>query len=374
MLKKAIVGILRHKFFSGGTFEYHRVIHGIKTAIACLVGLAIFKFFNLPSGQWIPITVVVVMSAQVNFGGALQKAYMRFLGTVSGVGITILTLLLFDHNMAVIFVVVFCASVFFAYIASSSGNISYAGVLGGTTLLLTLTSADSNIDYALERGLYIAVGIAIALLVSRFVFPIHAREKLRFNVAATLRSLRQLYFKSIQTTLDETMQGLDSKLDKVITNNFTLQPQLIEEAAVGSRYFSLHKKKLFASLVGVERRVYRLIYFMHKDLYEDQSIAQIVSKMHGIENFHIVVENNLDRLAGSLEDFSLPQVTTDFAAVFATIEEDTASLSKEQNAQMLLDEHSFLFFMEQLVKELETMGELVHKINMVINDSAHKEE
>ena len=75
--------------------DYYRIIHSLKTAIACLIGLGVEKYYNWPSGQWVPITIIVVMSAQTHFGGALTKAYMRFLGTVAGVAISILTLFFF---------------------------------------------------------------------------------------------------------------------------------------------------------------------------------------------------------------------------------------------------------------------------------------
>lgn len=357
--------------FNTGSLEYHRVIHSVKTAIACLIGLSLVKYFGWPSGQWVPITIIVVMSAQVNFGAALQKAYMRFLGTIAGVSITIITLLLFGTNLFAVFAVIFLACLVFAYIASSNGNISYSGVLGGTTLVLTLASAEANVHYAVTRGFYIVVGIVIALLVSRFVFPIHAREKLRINVAINLRNLRRLYSKTIRILQAqdavEAVQQLDVQLEKNITDNFAIQPQLIEEAAIGSHYFSLHKKSLFAAVVGCERKIYRLIYFMHKDLYEDKDMRRVIRKINSLENLHIVIEGILDKLAIHIEDFSPPQLRVNFAALLTSIELITNELPPEQSAQKLLDEHSFLFFMEQLLKELEVLNNLVCKINTQAN-------
>src|SRR4030067_2765553 len=83
--------------------NYYRVIHGLKTAVACLVGLAIEKYYDWPSGQWVPITIMVVMSAQTHFGGALRKAYMRFLGTVCGVITVVAVLWFFGGNLVVVF-------------------------------------------------------------------------------------------------------------------------------------------------------------------------------------------------------------------------------------------------------------------------------
>ena len=75
--------------------NYYQVIHSIKTAIACLIGVTLEKYYNWPSGQWVPITIMVVMSAQTHFGGALRKSYMRLLGTISGVAVTVTVLWFF---------------------------------------------------------------------------------------------------------------------------------------------------------------------------------------------------------------------------------------------------------------------------------------
>jgi uncharacterized membrane protein YccC len=345
------------------SLDYYRTIHSIKTAIACLLGVGLAKYFNWPTGQWVPITIIVVMSAQAHFGAALQKAYMRFLGTVAGVIITILTLLIFDHNLWIIFTVVFLSCLYFTYIASGGGNISYAGTLGGVTVVLTLTGASATVDQAVTRGLYIIIGIIIALLVSRFIFPIHAREKLRLNVAKTLRDLRQLYFKTMQVDPRPKTSPQENKLDKIIMENLALQPNLINEAAAGSRYFSNNKKNLLVEFVSSERKIYRLIYFIQKSINETEDIAQIMHQISSIESLHIAIENSLDTLADSIENFAPTQTTPDFPALLETVTKATAALPEETDIQKLLGEHSFLFLLEQIVKEIKILYDLLQKIN-----------
>jgi|GEM_PF-825369 len=373
--------IFTGRFLTQWPLDYYRTIHSIKTAIACLIGLGLYQYFHWSAaGPWIPITVIVVMSAQAHFGAALQKAYMRFLGTIAGVTIAVLTLLFFGNSTIVVFGMVFLSCLIFTYIASSSGNISYAGTLGGVTVVLTLTSANVDINFALERGACIILGIIIALLVSRFVFPIHAREKLRFNVATTLRKLRQLYFKAIKFELVSmnncgncsnygNLQTLDARLDKEIYDNLALQPQLVEEAAVGSKFFSTHKRNLFVEVISVERRIYRLIYFICRNLCEitDSNSIRVICKIGGIENLHVIIENTLDKLASSLEDFVPVQSDIDFTNLATSISDLINELPQEKNAQQILSEHSLLFFMEQIVKELEALSNLLYKINTANN-------
>jgi hypothetical protein len=396
------------------TIKYYRLLHGFKTAIACLIGLALEKYFKWPMGQWVPITIIVVMSAQLHFGAALKKAYMRFLGTIAGLTTTVVTLLLFGNNMTVVFIVVFCSCLIFTYIAGSHGDINYAGTLGGVTVVLTLTGADANVNMAIMRGSYIVLGIVIAILVSRFVFPLHAREKLRYSVAATLRNLRQLYFKAIQVepgraeavaaaavvaasassssvsstvskvgaamvgdaagsseSADERRGGdnerqqrlLDTKLEKAIVCSLDTQPKLIEEAAIGSRRFSIYKKNLFIEIVAAERRIYRLVYFMYRSLYEDADISRVIHKINCLEKLHLLIEASLDKMAESLERLVPLQLDFDVKKILKEIAAVANELPEKQAAQKMLNEHSFLFFMEQLVKELQVLGELLNKID-----------
>lgn len=234
---------LFHRCLTWLHLDYYRTMHSFKTAIACLFGLGLEWYFRWSSGQWVPITIMVVMSAQPHFGGAVQKSYMRFLGTIAGVMIALLTLLVLRDNTTAIFVVVFLSCVFFTYIASvGDNNISYAGTLGGVTVILTLTATEVTPQLALERGGYIVIGIVIALLVSRFIFPIHARESLRFGVAVVLRQLQRMYFETISHTVTELVLNdeLNAAYKKIVD-----QTQLLEEA---KRWKFIFQKKTRVSI------------------------------------------------------------------------------------------------------------------------------
>lgn len=342
----------------------NRIIHSIKTGIACLIGLGLVKYFNWPMGQWVPITTIVVMSAQAHFGAALQKAYMRFLGTVAGVATTIITLLLFGNDPFAVFAVVFLACIIFTFIASSGGNISYAGTLGGVTVVLTLTGTQADIGLAIIRGLYIVAGIIIALLVSRYIFPIHARERLRHHIGQTLRNLHELYLMAMQIGSNaDAPSVIGCKLNKIVTADFVAQPQLLAEAAAGSRHLRLHQKKLFEEIIDIERKIYRLIFFICKELSEDKNIAKTMSRIPGIADLHLAIENNLNNLADCVENFVAPQLDPKFHGLLNTITQITYNLESEHDANKLLGEHSFLFFLEQLVKEIEALYKVLNKLD-----------
>lgn len=338
-----------HRCLTHLHLDYYRTIHSCKTAIACLFGLGLAWYFRWPSGQWIPITIMVVMSAQPHFGGAVQKAYMRFLGTVAGVMITLVTLLLLHDNPAAVFGVIFLTCAFFTYIASAGGNISYAGTLGGVTVILTLASTQATPVLAIERGFYIVIGIVIALLASRFIFPIHAREALRFSIASVLRRLQRMYFETISHSVTELM--LDDELDAAY-KKIVKQSQLLAEASAGSRYFKKFRERLFTTIINAERKLYRLINLMGKSLLAIQQVKAL-HQLDGLEALHVAIENRLEELALYFENSTLPQEAWHAGTLLQQVLISAKSLPCESNVDLVLQEHSYLFFLEQIVNEME---------------------
>lgn len=348
--------------------DYYRAIHSFKTAIACILGLALFRYFDLPSGQWIPITIIVVMSAQSHFGAALQKAYMRFLGTLGGVLTALFTFYFFGNNIYAMFIVIFFACILFTYIASAGGNISYAGTLGGVTTVLALASPGSDSHLAIIRGFCIVIGIIIALFVSRLIFPIHARDQLRYSIAENLRNFRKLIFNIAQSNFD-ILPKEDQSIKLDLTEKIAEQPQLIEEASIGSHHFSRYKKKLYIDVMNCERRLNRLINFLYRSSGNIKYSEYILHKTFDLEQMQSAIEFSLDDLAESFEKNILPQHIKEIETAAKKLNQIIKGLPKneasvKEDAQKLLEEHSYLYFLEQIINEIELMQSLVIKINV----------
>jgi hypothetical protein len=344
-------------------WNYYRTIHSVKTAIGCLIGMAIEKYYNLPSGQWIPITIMVVMSAQTHFGGALRKSYMRLLGTVGGVAVAVATLWFFGNNLVVIFCIVFIVCMIFTYVASSNGDISYAGTLGGTTVLLTLTGQQVGIEITIQRGLYIVVGIIIALLVSRFIFPIHARDRFRYHVATTLRNLQKLYRETVQLSIQPNTKGVDLELEDIVATDISFdQPRLISEAVAGSLIFASNKI-FFTEIVNSEHQLNRLINLIYLSLCEFESLAIIKEHLAAAYALHKIIDDSLNHLADCFETIKQPQNLVDLDGAINNISQLVEKIPKNDKNHKIITEYSLLFFMDQILKELQNLKQLIAKVN-----------
>ncbi|QGP55581.1 Inner membrane protein YeeA [Piscirickettsia salmonis] len=222
----------------------YRVIHAFKTALACLIALIVFRAFNLDHGQWVIITVAVVMGAQVTVGAAEDKSIARSAATVIGAVAAGLFLLTgwggnFIAEMLILFIVAFG----FAYLAGSK-RYSYVGVLGTVTFAIIALTGSIKLGVAegMLRAVDILIGVLISLVISKICLPIYARRELLLSISVTLRDLVLLCEDSFSKhTVFTRLENSAFEIDKiaVISQSFAEQNKLAEESKAW-----LERKKL----------------------------------------------------------------------------------------------------------------------------------
>ncbi len=290
-----------------------RLLHSVKTAIAVAIGFSLTHIVTFAYAQWIIISILVVMCAQIYVGGALQKGYLRFLGTLCGCCIAIVVIELFHSSVLSVFLALIIASSIFSYIAvSGKETLSYLGTMGAVTLaLILLGKSDSSLNYASSRFLEISIGIFIATMVSQFVFPIHAKTQLRKSQTETLTQLREFYNKTLVMGLAEVQTVEHHDLDEEIVKLLLKQRQLAKDSGrepFGTAFNVDH----FEHSLFCERQILRAINFMH--LAQDKlRSAKLSDKMNLLlKTFHEEVLTALDAMAKSTPEktksFKLPSL------------------------------------------------------------------
>lgn len=162
----------------------------IAVAIAYTLGLLLGNFFNIEQMYlWMTITVVVVMSTQPNLGGALDKALMRFLGTVTGALVALVIIAsVQNHILQVVLILPF---IFLAVYFAGASKYSYAGTLAGITIIIIILNKQLGVQVAIYRAIEISLGIAISLFVNRFIFPIRAETRLKESYVKTISEIHE---------------------------------------------------------------------------------------------------------------------------------------------------------------------------------------
>ncbi|EDP46743.1 FUSC family protein [Rickettsiella grylli] len=348
--------------------DHDRVIHSLKTAIALLFGLLISYLFKLPlQGRWVIITILVVMCAQSRVGAILQKSYMRFLGTIIGASVASLTLWLVYPNVILTILILCISTAVFSYIADSPSTWSEAGPLGAVTLAIILISQNPNFYTVISRFLEINLGIVIALLVSRFIWPLHSHKKFRYILIDTLQRL-----KSLAQQLEEFLPTNSDKNEKTyeffenkILNNITIQKKLFQEVMRES-FGRSHLNQVFKNVLNAEREILRCITLMRNALmnFSDQNIL-IFNQHKEIQKIYQLIQDffkeNMDRLQGrENKQFTEEENFLNLKNLKQKVRSHFQLLEINQSDQFAID--LFIFSADRLLVQLYTLLRLIKKM------------
>lgn len=333
-------------------WQSFRSINSLKTAIACTIGYIIVLFSPLKQSSWIVVTIIVVMSAQSTIGGLLIKSYMRFWGTLSGAIVSIIILMILSHNHIAIGMVLFIAILFFTYIAGSNKDISAAGQLGSVTTAIILLAKDPSAITALTRFSEIMLGIIIALLVSRFVFPIRARDGLKLSMIKTLSNLKLHY----QNCFDKIVKIniTVSPAEELIITAFAQQRKLIHE------YESeFHRKNNYTAdykdALENQRKIYRSINLMNYCTHVTDSAAELISQLQNLNEFNKQVESLFLALVKLIKEETKINCNTDLQTIFTLLKNESRLLLNDLDYEKTAAVNSFIFSAQYLVTELKNL-------------------
>jgi uncharacterized membrane protein YccC len=341
-------------------FDKDRFTHSIKTALACLIGFIITKSTHLPVDQWLIITILVVMCAQVNVGSMIQKSYMRFLGTLTGSLVAAATLLMVGVSPIVTGFVITLSALFFSYLASSQTSTSEAGTLGAVTVTIILISHNPTIETAIGRFLEITAGIMIAALVSQFIMPIHARNLLRRRQVQTIQQLRAYYLATILSDHSTHTTFNYHEIDDEIIKSLIAQRKLATEAAREPFAKKSNVVMQFQNLLRYEREIQRSITFMHHAYKCSPETKKLFSSMDLLRDFHDKVCFALEKIStriGKKSDKNLEIEPISVQPIKSAIRTANNYLSEDD----ITYTNAFLFCAEILVERINDIAALIKK-------------
>lgn len=239
-----------------------RLIHSAKAAIACMLGILLVHVVGITADQWVVITIIVVMCAQIYVGSVRQKAYLRFLGTFVGCLFATITLAGFGVTSYSILISIGLSVFIFSYIATGKSNLTYACTLGAVTTTIIMLAQQPTYMLAVQRLLEISAGIFIAAIVSQFILPIHASAHLRRAQAKTLEQLRDYYQISMLSTQSNDQLPDYQELDESIVKTLLKQRELAKESVIEPLSSGFNVEHFMQSLY-CERDMLRAVTFMH---------------------------------------------------------------------------------------------------------------
>lgn len=330
-----------------------RLLNSAKTAVACLLGFFIARIFELPMSAWILITIIVVMSAQINVGGVVIKSSMQFIGTIIGALVSGIVLVFFKDQIVPLTCILFISIFAFSYIASNQRETSNIGLLGATTIIMILLAQEPTYKTALLRFLEIILGVSLAFVMSKFVFPIHAYQKIYDNIASIMDGCFQLYEALWENTHNEQDQFEEKEVS--IINVFAAQRKLAREA-VSELSSKTANQITYAKILKSQREIFRYICLMHQALTKIPPTLEL-EKHLSLFNQHVYLW--LEQLVKGLKnnDFKLESGKITNKELIALIKGFTQTSPPSSSQQLALD--AFFFCALNLVRELRRLTRLI---------------
>ena len=162
------------------------VRHTLRMTVLTMLGIALYKGFEIPRGYWIAFTVIVVL--QPDYGSTRKRAGQRILGTLAGS--LLASAFLWVHMPLSLLDTLIGAAVFgFAYYQKQRYGVAVFFI----TLMLVLlmeTGSTVHIDFTLDRLLCNLGGGALALVGALFFWPTWERQRFPVTMAAAIRANR----------------------------------------------------------------------------------------------------------------------------------------------------------------------------------------
>ena len=165
--------------------------------------------FGLPQGYWAVISVIIVM--QANLGGSLRAGWMRIIGTSVGAALGVACLLVFGHGVISLGVSVGLTILICAYFTHLHESFRLAGMTACIIIFMSHQETDV-VMFGITRFLEITLGVAVALVVSLFVFPSRAGFQLSRGVVRALYDEADFYSILLACRTPGACQPQDEKL------------------------------------------------------------------------------------------------------------------------------------------------------------------
>jgi uncharacterized membrane protein YccC len=158
----------------------------VRVTVSAILALLIAQLFTLPlHGLWVVLTATVV--TQLSVGGSVRAGVEYVIGTFGGAAYAGLTGLLLPHATIASQVGVLTVTIApLAFAAALNPNFRVAPFSAVLVLLISAQLGEGPIESALIRLLEVALGGAVAIVVSLVVIPVRADRLVREAGARTL--------------------------------------------------------------------------------------------------------------------------------------------------------------------------------------------
>ena len=231
------------------------------------------KFFHIPHDSWIIITSAMVYSG-FNPGTVLKRAYLRFIGTITGIAAVLLVwhLMHLDYRLEITFFMIICFGL--AFFAALPYN-RYMIIVTMFSDILVESNNPNNFFinyYIVDRFVCTGIVFALCILIEYLWFGKSNMTHLTFEHLrnSLIDDLKELYrftcSKHMSSSrLSRKIQALNSKIDRL---NMLINDSVYEKSF--KHDFSPHEIQFSAQTIQVFRKIVNIQYLQSHGASADQ--------------------------------------------------------------------------------------------------------
>lgn len=216
-------------------YQSQQTRHAIKTALAAIITIVVYQFFDLPKGYWAVITTIIIMQSNIDSGSlevTLKFSLQRIIGTVSGAIVGFSMLFLIDPTYLELLVIIFLVIFLGSFLVKVYSGFNLTGPTAAIILLLAHHEPFTK-NIAFIRSVEIVLGVVIATLVTLFIWPYRVNDHLNNHR------------KKILCLISSQFAGLIPVCNEKIIENawYKRQEKLITLVRKEKKYIKLLKKE-----------------------------------------------------------------------------------------------------------------------------------
>lgn len=196
---RVLIELMREAF----NFNSQHFTYALRVAVGLCIGVFIYKFFEIDHGHWIALTMMIVI--QPYFGATKKKGIERIIGTVAGILLGgIIMLLPLPHEVFVGMLAI--VSFFVAYFLRNNYKV---GVFFTTIMMVVLMQLSEQGSWELIgwRILSTLIGALLALIVSYVFWPVWEKERFPVLMSKALRQNKNYLEQVIKYYAKELSAG-----------------------------------------------------------------------------------------------------------------------------------------------------------------------
>jgi uncharacterized membrane protein YgaE (UPF0421/DUF939 family) len=189
----------------GGHFK-----QAVKTGVAALLCLYITKYLGLTQGYWAAVSSIIVL--QSHMGATIKASLGRFVATAIGAVIGAIFVAFAGNNYVTVAV-----AITLSILCCASPRLRDGYRLAGSTVVSVMFSTKFQSPWAnsLERFVEVSLGIIVALIISRILWPSRARLHLRNEIQNTFADIYELFKGVIERLRNSAAPAIDELSSKV---------------------------------------------------------------------------------------------------------------------------------------------------------------